>query len=406
MSTIVCILILITTTGYLGKAQARLQQTWKRHSIDSSSIGADGVRLSDVNRDGRMDITTGWEEGGVIRVYLHPGRNSVKSPWPQITVGSVTSPEDAVFCDLNGDGNFDVISSCEGKNKSVYFHWAPADESQFMDPHSWKTESVPSVAKVQSWMFAAPVQLDGKYGPEIVLGSKGRNASIGYLSSPENPRITSDWEYIKIRDAGWIMSLRIHDMDGDGDPDILASDRRTIHSGIFWLENPNLAIEPPPVIWKEHPIGLEGREIMFIDYSDEPSTALHVAAAVKPNQIHLFHRSRDSNQFQEKLKITLPASFGTSKAVRIGDIDLDGTPDLVFTCEQASNGLSGVGWFKLNSSGKLVASTGICNDISGPEGTKFDRIELIDLDEDGDLDLLTCEERERLGVIWYENPTR
>ncbi len=152
MSTIVCILILITTTGYLGKAQARLQQTWKRHSIDSSSIGADGVRLSDVNRDGRMDITTGWEEGGVIRVYLHPGRNSVKSPWPQITVGSVTSPEDAVFCDLNGDGNFDVISSCEGKNKSVYFHWAPADESQFMDPHSWKTESVPSVAKVFSWM--------------------------------------------------------------------------------------------------------------------------------------------------------------------------------------------------------------------------------------------------------------
>ena len=27
------------------------------------------------------------------------------------------------------------------------------------------------------------------------------------------------------------------------------------------------------------------------------------------------------------------------------------------------------------------------------------------MDADGDLDLLTCEERENLGVFWYENPT-
>ena len=44
-------------------------------------------------------------------------------------------------------------------------------------------------------------------------------------------------------------------------------------------------------------------------------------------------------------------------------------------------------------------------DISGPEeGIKFDLIQLIDLDGDGDLDVLTCEERDNLGVIWYENP--
>ena len=38
-----------------------------------------------------------------------------------------------------------------------------------------------------------------------------------------------------------------------------------------------------------------------------------------------------------------------------------------------------------------------------------DRIELLDLDGDGDLDVLTCEERQNkngLGVIWYENPAR
>ena len=46
------------------------------------------------------------------------------------------------------------------------------------------------------------------------------------------------------------------------------------------------------------------------------------------------------------------------------------------------------------------------HEISGRKGVKFDRLELVDLDADGDLDVLTCEERDNLGVIWYENPTR
>src|SRR5690606_3602058 len=59
---------------------------WERHTIDNTSRGADGVRLGDVNGDGRPDIATPWEEGGVVCVYLHPGVDAVKAPWPAVTV--------------------------------------------------------------------------------------------------------------------------------------------------------------------------------------------------------------------------------------------------------------------------------------------------------------------------------
>ena len=79
-------------------------------------------------------------------------------------------------------------------------------------------------------------------------------------------------------------------------------------------------------------------------------------------------------------------------------IILDGQVDIVFSCENAK-GKSGVMW--------LTSPDWTPREISGKdEGVKFDRIELLDLDADGDLDLLTCEERDNLGVIWYENPQR
>ena len=43
-------------------------------------------------------------------------------------------------------------------------------------------------------------------------------------------------------------------------------------------------------------------------------------------------------------------------------------------------------------------------DVSGSVGVKFDLVELVDLDGDGDLDAITCEEVDNLGVFWFENP--
>ena len=117
----------------LGLANIATAEPWKRHTIDNSSKGADGVRLMDVNGDGLLDVATGWEEGGVVRAYINPGPKRSKAEWPAVTVGRVKSAEDAVFFDVDKDGAIDVVSCCEGGTKTIFVHWAPKDKSKYLD---------------------------------------------------------------------------------------------------------------------------------------------------------------------------------------------------------------------------------------------------------------------------------
>jgi hypothetical protein len=351
---------------------------WNRHTIDNTSKGADGVRLADLNADGRKDVVTGWEEGGLIRVYLNPGKLEVKNAWPQVTVGRVKSPEDAVPVDLDGDGAIDVVSSCEGQTRAIFVHWAP----------DWTTEKL-SPAPSFPWMFALPMRVDGHHGIDLVIGSKGANGKLGWLESPKNPRDVSSWKFHEFAAAAWIMSIRSHDLDSDGDMDLVYSDRKGAKSGVYWLENAKN--------WPVHTVGALGREVMFLDVADlDVDGTPEIVAAVKPNQVMVFRQKRSEWQAEHLNFDNLP--IGRAKAVTVADIDLDGRPDLVLTCEGAEGPLAGVVWAKL--SGNEVF------DISGPEGVKFDLSPAIDLDGDGDLDIVTTEETENLGVIWYENPTK
>ena len=368
---------------------------WQRHTIDRSSQGADGVRLLDVNHDGRLDIATGWEEGGQIRIYLNPGPEKSRLTWPAATVGMVASPEDAVFVDLDNDGAVDVVSSCEGRTKTMFVHWAPR-ASVYLAASAWKTETLACTAQQQAWMYCLPMEMDGRNGIDLVVGSKGANASVGWLESPADPRDVAAWKYHRLCDAGWIMSLERSDLDHDGDDDLLVSDRKGAGRGVFWLENPGSASAFET--WPRHPLGGKDREVMFLYQADlDQDGQNEVLSAVKDRDFLVLRRSPAGWSASE---IPIPAGCGTGKSIAAADIDLDGTVDVVFSCENAAGEKSGVRW--LTRQGERW----IDHEISGPVGVKYDQIRLVDLDADGDVDVLTCEERANLGVIWYENPTR
>ena len=382
---------------------------WPIHVIDASSRGADGVRLADVNGDRLMDITTGWEEGGITRVSLNPGHRAAAKPWPAVTVGKTPNVEDAVLVDLDSDGRVDVVSCCEGRTRAVFVHWAPKHRQDYLDPSAWKTQPIPVAQGAMMWMFCLPVQVDGRHGVDLMAAGKGSDGRIGWFEAPEDPRRLDRWKWHTISAAGWIMSLRSLDVDRDGDLDLLTTDRKGPMRGCRWLENPG----PGPAQagpWTNHFIGGRSSEVMFMTVAElDGDGQRDLLVATKPRRLLFFRRRPGTPPSWTPHSIALPEKIGTGKGVAVGDLNRDGRPEVVFSCEGAGGEKSGVMWLSYRDSPTEQVWTP--HEISGPRGIKFDRIELLDVDGDGDLDVLGCEEsqpvdgkRRGLGVFWYENP--
>lgn len=374
---------------------------WPRHVIDDSSRGADGVRLGDLNGDGLPDIVTGWEEGGEIRAVLNPGPQHGMERWPGVTVGRVKSPEDAVLVDMNGDGVLDVVSSCEGTEKALYAHVAPSKHDELLEASAWTTDVLSASRGLMQWMYCAPAEVDGHNGVDLIAGGKNENAALGWFEAPADRRDLAAWTWHTIADAGWIMSIIPRDVDGDGDADVIVSDRKGWNRGVHWFENPGSEAASNP--WPRHSIGGRDREVMFLAEGDlDGDGQLHLVCAVRGDDLFWLRR-RSATESTERT-IAMPNGTGTGKGVAVGDLDGDGRRDIVVSCENAKDA-SGVFW--LRQQGADEVQTWIPLQISGMrDGVKFDRVELLDLDGDEDLDVLTCEEADNLGVVWYENSLR
>jgi len=387
---------------------------WKRHEIDSTSLGADGVRTDDVNQDGLPDLVTGWEQGGIARAYVMSRETTSVPSWSMVTVGEAPDGEDALFFDADGDGVLDVISSTEGATRRILVHWAPREISEFLDDSKWNTETL--YTDDSRWMFAVPIKLDQRRKPDLVVGGKDRGAKIGWLERPANPRETTHWRFHEMGAAGWIMSLIAEDMDADGDSDILLSDRRADLAGVRWLENPGVGSPTVREPWQNHWIGAAGREVMFIALHDFDGDGIKevVAPHYKKDdwRLSIFQAQGSPAKNTVEWKdhpLPYPPIAGRPKSAAVGDIDLDCRPDIVLSSEQAGGAKRGIVWMRYETS--PFESEWSVFDVSGPDGRKFDLSLLLYVDDDGDLDVINTEEHDNasggqagLGVVWYENP--
>lgn len=409
--TVACLIFILSLYGELEAQQtspffstARTSAPWPRHTIDNSSSGADGVKLADINKDGHVDIVTGWEEGGLTKLYLNPGKAKVKEIWPAVTVGVTPNVEDAVFMDMNNDGRLDVVSCGEKGSEKIYVHLAP--KKKILQAEKWKQIVLPASDGRMMWMFAEPLQLDGKNGEDLIAAGK-HGAELGWFKAPRKAKRWKDWTWHSISPVGWVMSILIRDMDSDGDMDIIITDRREALTGCRWLENPGEQ-KAQQKAWNSHLISGGGLEVMFMSMADMDGDGEEEAVVAERSQqtIRIYKKwDKEGLKWGEQI-IELPSFTGNAKSVEVGDLNGDGTNDLIISTNTDKYKKEGLIWLDGNRIKGVKDSD--FQTISGLHKAKYDKVELLDIDEDGDLDILICEENygeksEGLGVVWYEN---
>ncbi|MCH2376344.1 MAG: VCBS repeat-containing protein, partial [Planctomycetes bacterium] len=338
---------------------------------------------------------------------LLPGLDMVRARWAAVSVGMTRSAEDGVIVDLDADGALDVVSSCEGETNTIFVHWGPQLTSDLLNPTRWEQDVLVPSKRRMAWMFAWPMDVDGKNGVDLVAGGKYEDAELGWFEAPPNGRQLGEYRWHTITPAGWVMSIWKRDMDGDGDVDLVLSDRRGELRGCRWLENPGRGAKQMKR-WSNHFMGATREvEVLSMTLADLDRDGLQDALVAERGPRIFYLRRRDESGLDwETYTITAEFKVGHTRAVEVGDVNHDGRPDIVLTTAKAK-GMHAVLWLESNTAPPRTKWKP--HTISGTEkGIKYDRIELLDLDGDGDLDVMTCEEQEGLGlgVIWYENPQR
>lgn len=384
---------------------------WPRHTITvgaqtGSFRGADGV----AEHDGCF--TTAWEEGGLLTDACPPA--DVTQPWTTSVIATgLVGVEDVKSADLDGDGRLDAVSASDSGQR-IYVSFGGGATSAL----PW------SIGHGHAMQVAiADVNNDGL--PDIVFGTRvGAPAVVAWLENPGFlARIPSAWTYHLISLAGWTMSVVPLDVDGDGDLDVVVSDRASYRDadgvtrwglyGARWEEQ-------VPGGWIHHAIsppagtcaGCTPGDEMFLWVGDwDGDGTLDVidgtSSAGHPNRIVI---RRNLGASQE----LVPPATGTGhyQGVDVGDLDGDGRLDLVVSTWEvngppcsgvtlACSTATGVYWLRNAGAGAWEV-----HDVSGPEGSKFDNVQLWDVDGDGRLDVVTSEQVDQLGVIWYQNPGR
>ncbi len=390
---------------------------WVFHVIDNRGNGADGVAVADINGDGKPDVAGNFQESGIARLYLNPGADGARNPWPAVDIANgwgFIGIEDVSFADLDGTGRPDAIL--------LAMDW-PGSRlglSRLNDPNHPDRPGAWSTTFLTPWYSGLFLKVRAITAPKEHLAHlfAGSHSNHFYFPHAEAAVERTDLDLQQVIIGKPRILERItktdllepFDVDRDGVADLVVADDERFG----WFSNPGVTDMTTP--WVYHQLGTKIKQFAFCDMNGDGITDI-VGAAAKAN------RPADVVGYWYEASGVRPGDF-TEHPIRIagknpgadrdydykgiacGDLDADGIPDLVFTGSGPGYGV----FILTRPSGSTPEQAVWTVTPITPWSLhrKYDNVVLADLDGDGDLDIVTTDETDGdftrgLGVVWFEN---
>lgn len=183
--------------------------SWIKHQQEIAD--GEGLKMADVNDDGRMDIITNahWYENSGDMSQWKEHRFTDTWTWPNTYID---------VADINGDGRLDILHSpAELANNHYRISWfeAPQDRTALWEEHV-VADSIETIChSIGSGDFDADGMMDIVVA-EMQQGADPDEVMIFYNEG------NNSWQK-EVISTGGCHSMRVFDADGDGDLDIFGA---------------------------------------------------------------------------------------------------------------------------------------------------------------------------------------
>lgn len=343
---------------------------WRRHIVETAlpwrAVFVDG---RDLDGDGLPDLVTGG--------WWYPNPGTLGGTWTRTAIGAGLENLAAVH-DFDHDGDLDVLGT-DGQPTGADLAWARNDGGGTFAILDISSE----VASGDFLQGVSVAQVIAGGGEEVVLSWHNGAGGTSLLSVPADPA-TPDWPLAPASATTNQEQVPVGDLDGDGDLDIHLGDQwlRQDPGGIF-TTRPGVTITGG---------GVPDRIVLAdLDGDDDLDAVIGVEFA---QQLLWAENQSDGATWVEHLIATDFDYF----SVDVGDLDRDGDPDVVGGAHQ---GAGEVRIYENDGAGgtwtPYVVDAGDSTAIDHHDGTR-----LVDMDRDGDLDVISIGWTRRSLVV-YEN---
>jgi len=349
---------------------------------DDGSLAAPAwITTGDFDGDGRLDLATCNSTGNDVAVFKQLGGASYSSPSPDLVLGNAiytSDPQGIAIGDLDGDGDLDLVSANEGASElAIFEQQSPAVFASKPAATLGSSADTPGVHAV------AAADLDGDGRLDLVSANRGGGTlSLFYQDALGEFPEAAD-RVIGGGTLGSPTSLATGDFDGDGRADVASANASGNNLAVFVQVLPNGFVGVTPRILGGVATTRSPTHVLAADLDADGDLDLVSANTVGNNLTLFLNPGNGVFPSAPSLSIGGAGTTPSPRALAVADLDRDGDLDIA----SANGGNNSVAVFLQTTPGSFPAAPNLS--LTHASLLTPDTLAAADVDHDGDADLVS-----------------
>ena len=357
---------------------------FERDTISNDLNAPLAVEIADLDGDGDEDVIAGAYYGDSIIWYENDGSAEFTQNANTLVTDAVGGPFRIRAADWDNDQDLDLIS-VSSRDDKVAFH-----------ENLGQGSFAPQTVLFDNWSSptaGSPADLDGDGDQDLLVASYADDTLLWV----RNDTVRNDERFSDINvisdEVSSVFVVDAVDLDGDGSRDMLAA--ATGSNQVVWAPN-----DGEGGFGQVQVIGTQAGSPLFAGAADldgDGDNDVFSTSSFAADEI-IWYENLGGGVFGSEMIIE--ANLGQPRWLEAGDADGDGDLDLF----AATNDDDRYVWYE-NRLDEPTADFVIGQVIRDGEGAGANKLIPIDMDNDGDLDVLAASSRpsEPKPITWYEN---